>query len=351
MSSMPTILNVLHLQLLAGTERMFLQYTYMLAAAGYKVVCLVPPEALATAELRDKPNITVIEDKAVHVNRGRFNPLQVHRYRSLLRDHGVKLVMTHSGGLTRLFRRVCGKEVPLVAVNHNTNPKQSALADYAIATNRYIWEQITQRGMEEKRVKLLFNSTDIPQEQVPVQPWHSPPVIGSLGRMDKNKRGDTLLHALALLRDEGVAFKAVLGGDGPCREELEALANRLNLQDCVRFYGWVNDKDAFFSQIDLFAFCSMCESFPLVMLEAIQYGKPVISSDFAGVCDMIADGKTGATFPRGDAEAMAERLKRFIADEASARGYAAEAFAKTKSLFSTQAAGQELAEFVRTILS
>ncbi|MCH2547612.1 MAG: glycosyltransferase [Alphaproteobacteria bacterium] len=348
--SQNTILNVLHLSHLAGTERMFLQYTNMLADAGYRVVCIVPPGAQVINELRKKNAIVVIEDKAVHVNRGKFNPLQVHKYRKLLRDYQVSLVMTHSGGLTRLFRRVCGKACPLVAVNHNTNPKQSALADYAIATNRYIWEQITGRGMEEDRVKLLFNSTDVPQQSVTITPYHSPPVIGSLGRMDNNKRVDTLLHALALLRDEGVDFNAILGGDGPCREELETLSNTLNLQEHVRFYGWVSDKDDFFSQIDIFAFCSMCESFPLVMLEAIQYGKPVISSDFAGVGDMVINDHTGATFTRGDANEMAGALKRFIADAPHAHGLSRTAFDCTKKHFSTEAAGLELAEFVRGIL-
>lgn len=345
-----TILNVLHLSHLAGTERMFLQYSYMLAAAGFRVVCLVPPGAQVVQELADKPAIAVIEDKAVHVNRGKFNPLLMYKYRKLLRQHNVKMVMTHSGGLTRLFRRVCGKACPLVAVNHNTNPKQSALADYAIATNRYIWEQITHRGMEQDRVKLLFNSTDIPHETVTFKGYHPIPVIGSLGRMDNNKRVDTLLHALAILRDEGIAFNALLGGDGPCREELEALSHKLNLQDCVRFYGWVQDKNDYFSQIDIFAFCSMCESFPLVMLEAIQYGKPVISSDFEGVSDMITDNHTGATFPRGNAAAMAERIKHFIHNEIHARTLASTAFACTKKSFSTEAAGRELAHFVREIL-
>lgn len=346
-----TILNVLHLSHLAGTERMFLQYSYMLAAAGFRVVCLVPPGAQVVNELADKKHISVIEDKAVHVNRGKFNPFQAYKYRKLLRDYNVKLVMTHSGGLTRLFRRVCNNNCPLVAVNHNTNPKQSALAHYAIATNRYIWEQITNRGMMENRVKLLFNSTDIPHDTITVNSYHSPPVIGSLGRMDNNKRVDTLLHALAILRDEGINFKAILGGDGPCREELETLCRELNLHDHVQFCGWVCDKDNYFSHIDIFAFCSMCESFPLVMLEAIQHGKPVISSDFEGVDDMITDNKTGATFPRGDAVAMAARLKHFIQDENHARTLASAAFTCTKKNFSTEAAGRELANFVREILA
>lgn len=346
-----TILNVLHLSHLAGTERMFLQYTGMLADAGYNVLCLVPPGAQVIGELQGKPGVKVLEDRAVHVNRGKYNPLQVYKFRRLLRAHGIGLVMTHSGGLTRLFRRVCGKICPLVAVNHNTNPKQSALADYAIATNRYIWEQITNgHGMDPARVKLLFNSTDIPQAEVKLQSYQNPPVIGSLGRMDANKRVDTLLHALAILRDEGIDCRALIGGDGPCREELEALCAELGLQDHVRFVGWVCDKSAFFSQIDIFAFCSLCESFPLVMLEAIQHGKPVISSDFNGVGDMIADDETGATFPRGSASNMAEKLRLFLADEQHAHALATTAFNRTRNHFSTETAGRELAGFVREIL-
>lgn len=346
----PTILNVLHLPGLAGTEMMYLQYTYMLRDAGYNVVCLVPPGALVLRELQER-GIPAIEDKAVHVSRGKFNPLQISHYRRLLRDRDVKLVLTHSGGLTRLFRRVCGKRCPLVTVNHNTNPKQSAAADYAIATNRHIWEQITELGMAPERVKLLFNSTEILHPAWPCRPYHKTPVIGSLGRMDGNKRVDTLLHALAILRDRGVAFSAVLGGDGPCREELETLSNTLGLEKHVQFYGWVHDKQDFFDKIDIFAFCSMCESFPLVMLEAMQYGHVVVSSDFEGVKDMVSDGETGQTFPRGNAEALADQLASLMADEERAMRMAKNAFERTRNHFSKEAIEHQLDDFIRTILS
>jgi glycosyltransferase involved in cell wall biosynthesis len=344
-----TILNVLHLPGLAGTELMYLHYTHMLADAGYQVICLVPPNAQVTPELHDR-GYRVIEDAGIHLNKGKFNPLQTQKYRKLLRRQGINLVMTHSGGLTRLFRRACDKHCPLVTVNHNTNPKYTAKADYAIATNRHIWQQVMAHGMDKTRVKLLFNSVDIEGECSPSQPFRSPPVIGWLGRLDANKRVDTLLQALALLRKNGIAFSAIIGGDGPSRNELERLAQQLELTEQVHFDGWVSDKAQFFSRIDVLTFCSMCEGFPLVILEANQYGRAVVSSDFDGVDDLVRHEQTGLIFPRGDARALAERLSALLNDKKMAAQLAGAAFIRTRDHFSKRAIERELDAFIREVL-
>lgn len=331
---------------------MYQQYSRMLADSGFNVVCIVPPNAMASAELRHYPNIILLEDERVYLNKGKIVPFTTRRLRKVIEKYNIQVVLAHSGGLTRLFKKVCqGERCKVVAVNHNTNPKQSARGDYAIATNRPIWNEITGAfGMPEEQAKLLFNFTTIPDEAPTPQPFHSPPVIGYLGRMDANKNVDTMIHALSHLKADGVDFTARLGGDGPARDELEALTKSLGLEDRVKFVGWVNDKAAFFDTIDIFGFCSFCEAFPLVMLEATQYGKPLISSDFAGADDLVTNGESGLLYPRSDAKAMADACKRLMADEPLSHRLAANAFVKAKRCYSTEVAQAELDQFIRDIL-
>lgn len=347
---MPTILNVLNLPDMAGTERMFLQYAHILADAGHDVLCLVPPHAKAIEESPPHKRIRFIEDKHVHLAKG-GNPFSAYRYRKLLKQHGVKLVFAHSGGLTRLFRKACKGICPVVSVNHNTNPKQTALADYAIATGRPIREQLVHTyGMTEDRARVLLNYIDFPAHMPEARPFRTPPVIGTFSRAEQNKRMDTFLHTLAILRREGIDFRAIVGGDGSYKAELERLCTSLGLDPYVTFIGWVKDKKQFFDSIDIFAFCSMSESFPLAMLEAIRYNTPMITSAFAGAEDMVFHEETGLVFPCGSAETLAQFIKRYLSNENYAHELAKHAFDYANAHFSTEVAKLELIRFVDEVL-
>lgn len=347
-----TILNVLHMRHLAGTERMHLQYTLMLAHAGYHVVCLVPDNARVSDELRNNPNITLVEDAGIHLNKGKLNPLRDKKYRALVKQYRPDVVITHSGGLTRLFKRVCkGLGCPVVAVNHNTNPKQSCRADYVIAASRPTYDQlIGQYAMNPDQVKLLFNFTDMPNDAPTIAPYRTPPVVGYLGRMDDNKNVETLMRALELLHQRGTDFRAVIGGDGPNRRGLEAMAKRAGLDEQITFTGWEESQYEFFSELDILVFCSYSEALPLVMLEAAKYGKPRISSNFPGADDLVQAPDTGLMYPCGDANALADAIATLLADEKQAHSMALRAYDHTREHYATHVARDQLTGFIDYIL-
>jgi hypothetical protein len=114
-----------------------------------------------------------------------------------------------------------------------------------------------------------------------------------------------LIAALALLRDQGGAFDCEIAGDGDERARLEGLIARHGLGDRVRLVGWRDDVPAFLAAGDVFAFPSHQEGFPLVLLEAMAVGLPVVSSAIPGPMEMIEDGIDGALVPPGDPAALA----------------------------------------------
>jgi len=140
-------------------------------------------------------------------------------------------------------------------------------------------------------------------------------VFGSAGRLVDNKGYDVAIRALAGVRASGVfgerGFRYRIAGVGPARGKLAGLACELGLQDAIEFVGWLeySDLPSFYHSVDVFLHPATWDPYPVVVLEAMASGLPVIGSDGAGsVVDRIQDGVNGLVFPRGDPSALARKI-------------------------------------------
>ena len=136
-----------------------------------------------------------------------------------------------------------------------------------------------------------------------------------MGRFDPMKGFDTYLKALGILKKQHISFQAVLGGDiqKAYPEEkakyLQIVAEN-NLQDNVKFIGWVKNKEDFYKNIDVFVLSSNYEPFGIVLLEAMSMGIPIISSDAEGPSEIFKDNQDCVSmFAKGDEFDLAEKLK------------------------------------------
>jgi L-malate glycosyltransferase len=139
-----------------------------------------------------------------------------------------------------------------------------------------------------------------------------PPLIGTLGRLTHGKGVDVLLRALPAV----AGVYVVIAGDGPERQELENLADALGLADRVRFVGWLAEPARFLAGLDVLVVPSRAESLPLVILEAMHTGLPVVATAVGSVPEVIVDGSTGLLVPPDDPDALAAALGLVAADRA-----------------------------------
>src|SRR5262249_15023020 len=151
-------------------------------------------------------------------------------------------------------------------------------------------------------------------------------IIGTRGRFVAKKGFDVFITALARLRQSGVGFHAILAGDGPERGALERLAAELGLSDVLRFPGWVTDKAAFFSGIDVFCLPSLHEPFGIVLIEAMAHARPIVAADSEGPMEILRDGDDAIIVPRGDPDRLAKALATLSADSDRAARLAAHAY-------------------------
>ena len=140
------------------------------------------------------------------------------------------------------------------------------------------------------------------------------PVLVHVARLNYAKGHPHLFAALAILRAEGLAAPLVLVGDGPDRSALEARVAELGLRG-VHFVGNAARVQPWFCLADVALLPSVTEAAPLVVVEAMAAGKPLVASRIAGIPEMAVDGETAILVPPGDPPALAKAIATYLRDE------------------------------------
>ena len=141
-------------------------------------------------------------------------------------------------------------------------------------------------------------------------------VLLVMARLEKRKGHTYLLDALPQLPEQVRERTIVLvAGVGPEREALEAQCAAMHLGDRVRFLGQRNDRWSLYEAADVIVLPSIShEDMPIVILDAMAAGRPVVASRVAGIPEQVVDGVTGRLVPPGDAATLAEALAAILAD-------------------------------------
>jgi len=132
----------------------------------------------------------------------------------------------------------------------------------------------------------------------------------SVGTLKTQKDHATLLEAFALL-PPGFGARLTIVGDGPLRGELSELTQRLGLGPRVRFAGFEIDPTDWYRTADVFVLSSRWEGFANVIVEALSFGLPVVSTDCpSGPSEILEGGRYGALVPVGDPPALARAIEQ-----------------------------------------
>lgn len=143
-----------------------------------------------------------------------------------------------------------------------------------------------------------------------------PPPVASrrlvcVGRLCEQKGQLLLLEAARQLAMRGVEFELVLVGDGEMRADVDAFIARHGLERHVRVTGWLFN-DAVVEQISqacALVLPSFAEGLPVVLMEAMALGRPVITTFVAGIPELVEAGTNGWLVPAGDVEALAGAMR------------------------------------------
>jgi glycosyltransferase involved in cell wall biosynthesis len=174
-------------------------------------------------------------------------------------------------------------------------------------------------GREKKRTELGIDKNNT--------------VIGTTVRLAEQKGICYLIEAAGLLSEEFEDFKVIIVGDGKCREDLEKQARDCGLEKKVIFTGFRSDVPEIMQIIDIYVLPSIWEGHPLVLLEAMASGKPIVATDISGNRDAVENGHTGFLVPPRDPKELANALKKLLEDEALRRKMGAMGYEKFQNQF------------------
>lgn len=185
---------------------------------------------------------------------------------------------------------------------------------YFVGVTHELARHIVASGAPPAATACIHTFADLPQaEPVDRASLDTPegvPVLLSLARLHYNKALDVLLKALARIPD-AVLWMA---GEGPLRDELQALATSLGVADRVRWLGWRTDRAALLAACTVCTFPSRIEPFGTVMVEAWAAGVPMVTAAAAGPKAYCRDGENGLLVPVDDVDALTTAIARCLTD-------------------------------------
>jgi glycosyltransferase involved in cell wall biosynthesis len=197
------------------------------------------------------------------------------------------------------------------------------LADARIQVSKEAADDLARiSGLARGSLEVIYNPVAEPPSPIAAFPevealWGAADGrIITVGSFKEQKNHKLLIRAFARLR-RARAARLIILGDGPLRGELEALARAEGVAGDVLLPGFATDPWPYYASADLFALSSDYEGYPLVLIEAMRCGLPIVSTDCpSGPREILEGGRYGLLVPVGDEETFAEALGRTLGTEA-----------------------------------
>lgn len=216
--------------------------------------------------------------------------------------------------------------------------KRFAACTHHIVLTRDLRRHVLESGAAEQDVSIVhtmaaFPDIVSPQPRAELNTDESATVLLALARLHWKKGLDVLLKAMVELPD----CVAWIAGDGPLKDELQALAQKLGVAERVRWLGWRNDREALLKACDICVFPSRYEPFGTVMVDAWAMQVPLIAADAQGPAAYMRNGENGILIEKDSVEQLVAAVKKIQDDPAARAHMVAGGYADYQAIFSKEA--------------
>jgi glycosyltransferase involved in cell wall biosynthesis len=317
-----------------GAERQVVDLAVALRRKGYRVTvaCSVAgglSGALEEAGVPVRPFLRRLVKR-------RLSLVYAWRLRRLLRKERFDLVHAHIyASVVAAAIATLGSGVPLVITEHTEATWQDWRARWVsrwvyrrvaciIAVSTPIRRRLIERdNVHPDLITIIPNavaSASEPPADAPLPAeLRERPLVGVVARLQPEKGVTNFLKAAARIAPQFPEAHFVVAGDGPLRQQLADLAEDLDLGSRVHFLGFQSDASALMRFLDVLVVPSLSEGSPLVTLEAMAAGVPVVASAVGGIPDQIRHDKEGLLVPPDDTDALGDALLALLRDPDHAR--------------------------------
>lgn len=362
------VLHVVNGQHYAGAERVQDLLSQRLPEFGFHVgfACVKPDRFPDVRWAKDSPLYRI-------PMRTRIDVRPAWTLARIVHDEGYQILHAHTprtAMIGRLAAAMAG--VPMVYHVHSPTSRDTtgrwtnrlnalverwavARASRMIVVSESLRRHMERQGFSPSRLAVVHNGVPMRASQVmrprPRDSW----TLGTVALFRPRKGTETLIDALALLREQGlpVHLRAVGPFETPEYEALlkTRVAER-GLQPHVEWVGFSEHVNAELARMDLFVLPSLFgEGLPMVVLEAMAAGVPVVATDVEGIPEAIEDGREGLIVPPDDPGKLAHAIGRIVRGEVDWAGLRARALSRQVKDFSDRSMAARVAAVYREILA
>lgn len=189
-------------------------------------------------------------------------------------------------------------------------------ATFVVAISNYGKSQVYRwcNYQDWHKIHLIHCGLDEKFIQAEMTPIPSENKLVCVGRLCPQKGQLLLLDAIALLKQRGINCQLTLVGDGELREEIETLAEKLDIKSQITITGWASSEEvkAKITEAKLMVMPSFAEGLPVVIMESLALGRPVVSTYVAGIPELVVEGESGWLCFAGDIESLSNKLAKAL---------------------------------------
>lgn len=328
---------------LGGIEAAYVKISKAFADNGHRVTALLRPDAPYIKEIQDFADVVCVQPS------GFYDLRALWRTRRMLGQQRPNLVLAHAPrAIALLGYAAIGTGIPMCGVLHSYRASRIRHADHLVVLTEDMRRFVASHGFPAQRTHIIPNMVRL-RGTPPFRELRHPLTLGAMGRLVPEKGFPLLLDVMHLLKAAGVEARLRLAGKGPEEAALREKAAQLGVSDLVNFDGWVQDKEAFFREIDVFCLPSLEESFGIVLLEAMAQGVPIVSTATPGPQTILTNGLNGRLVQVGNAQAFADAVRGLSAGGEAAK-LARHAWERVQD-FSMERVSAQWLEFAQAVIS
>lgn len=295
----------------------------------------------------------------------------VFKFAKLLKELQPSIVVSaypDTNAAALLSRLLLGKCCPIIVTEHSSIKKHWAnfswltqakvkffvsyiyqLADQVVCVSDGLKKEVIELQGRSNAAVTIYNPVRFSAELVVnTLPQSDVKQILAVGRISKQKDYLTLLKAIEILKDKNLKL-TILGGvyNQADADEAYSFVKLNQLEDKVEFVGFTQNPEIYYQRADLFVLSSAWEGFGNVIVEALAFGLPVVSTDCeSGPAEILESGKYGRLVPVGDFQAMASEINSVLAKNPYEP---ANQIARSKD-FSEQEIGKQYYELIKSLM-
>ena len=269
-----------------------------------------------------------------YINKGKLSFANIQEIEKLIKQFNIDIIHLH-GYSSANFGRVAAHKQSIQSVMHEhailkVQPHQFLVdkllrqrTDTAVAVSKAVKHfMMNGRSVPAEKINVIWNGINTQNFSKPdidkAEEFRSQFVksgqklIGTVTRFRKEKGNTYFIEAAQYILRVFKNTHFVLIGDGPERQELEALVARLQLQDRIHFVGFVKNVSEALAAFDVAVIPSIREGFGLALAEAMAAARPIVASKVGGMVEMAQDKEHVLFVPPADSQAIAESVIRIL---------------------------------------